>query len=122
MLTVSALAKSHGPRKLFSGVTFRLSPGRRVALVGANGAGKTTILEMITGLTEPDSGTVSRPKEYSIGYLPQELTEHAKGTVISETMAGATEVNAIAAKLRLAEQALADNPTDEAVILSLIHI
>lgn len=116
MLTVSELSKSHGARKLFSGVTFRLSPGRRVALVGANGAGKTTILEMVVGLTEPDAGSVSRPSDYLIGYLPQELTEHASGTVIAQTMSGATEVNAVAEKLRKAEQALADNPTDEAVI------
>jgi ATP-binding cassette subfamily F protein 3 len=52
VLTVSGLSKSHGARTLFRDVTFRLSPGRRIALIGANGVGKTTILEIVMGLQD----------------------------------------------------------------------
>ena len=85
MLIVSNLAKSHGARTLFRDVTFRLSPGRRIALIGGNGVGKTTILEIINGLQDADSGEVSQPNDYRIGYLPQELLEVASGTCLLYT-------------------------------------
>ncbi len=67
-------------------------PGRRVALVGGNGVGKTTMLEIIVGVQEPDAGEVSQPKDCQIGYLPQELTESWSESVIKEVMAGAGAV------------------------------
>ncbi len=92
MLSVSGLSKSHGSRVLFSNVGFRLMPGRRVALVGGNGVGKTTMLEIIVGVQESDAGEVSQPKDCQIGYLPQELTESWSESVIKEVMAGAGAV------------------------------
>lgn len=107
MLTVSNLAKSHGARTLFHDVTFRLSPGRRIALIGGNGAGKTTILEIINGLQDQDSGEVSRPNDYRIGYLPQELLEVASGSVLQEVMAGAETIVALEQELRGLEETMA---------------
>ncbi len=104
MLTVSGLTKSHGARTLFRDVTFRLSPGRRIALIGGNGVGKTTILEIIMGLQEADGGEVSRPKDYRIGYLPQELLESWSGTVLEEVMRGADDIVGLERQLRGLEQ------------------
>ena len=73
MLTVSGLSRAFGPRTLFNDVALQLGAGRRVALVGGNGTGKTTLIETIVGLQEPDAGEVHRPKDLRIGYLPQEL-------------------------------------------------
>ncbi len=73
-------------------MTFRLSPGRRIALIGGNGVGKSTILEIIVGLQHADKGEVSRPKDFKIGYLPQELIESWSGTVLEEVMRGAGEI------------------------------
>ncbi len=108
MLTVSNLAKSHGARSLFHDVTFRLSPGRRIALIGGNGAGKTTILEIINGLQDADSGEVSRPNDYRIGYLPQELLEVASGSVLQEVMAGAELIVALEREMRQLEQTMVE--------------
>ena len=108
MLTVSGLSKSHGARTLFTDVTFRLSPGRRIALVGANGVGKTTILEIVMGLQEPDSGEVSKPRDYRIGYLPQELTEAWTDTVLHEVMRGAGDLLALESELRELEHRMGD--------------
>lgn len=99
MLTVSSLSKSFGGRTLFSDVTFRLSPGRRIALLGGNGVGKSTLLEIVVGLQEPDAGQVSTPTDYRIGYLPQELLEAWHGTVLDEVMLGAGDVIALRDKL-----------------------
>ena len=56
-------------------MTVTLSPGRRVALVGGNGTGKTTLLEILAGEQRPDSGTVTRPSTLTTAYLPQDRTE-----------------------------------------------
>ena len=92
MLTVSGLKKEHGNRLLFDDVTFELRPGRRIALIGGNGAGKTTMMEIIVGVQEADAGKVSKPSDYVIGYLPQELTESWTGTVLDEVLGGANHL------------------------------
>jgi ATP-binding cassette, subfamily F, member 3 len=111
VITVSGLAKAHGGRTLFTDVTFRLVPGRRVALVGGNGVGKTTILEIVVGIQRPDSGEVHVAKGARIGYLPQELTEQVDGTVLEEVLRGAAHVTDLEAQLqRLATDVAATAP------------
>ncbi len=88
MLTASGLSVAHGTRVLFRDVTLTLGPGRRVALVGGNGVGKTTMLECIAGIREPDEGQVHRPRDLHLGYLPQDLTDTATGTVLEEALGG----------------------------------
>jgi len=107
VLTVSGLTKSHGARTLFRDVTFRLSPGRRIALIGGNGVGKTTICEIIVGLQDPDSGEVSKPNDYRIGYLPQELIEAWTGTVLDEVLRGSGGVLDLEVELRRLEAVIA---------------
>lgn len=74
MLLVSNLKKSFGSQALFEDVTFVLSRGERVGLVGRNGHGKSTLFRMILGEEQPDSGSINWPKEYRIGHLSQHLT------------------------------------------------
>jgi len=63
---------------LFDGISFQVNPGDRIALVGRNGAGKTTILNLIAGLQEADEGRVVKTAGKSVGYLPQQM-KHGKG-------------------------------------------
>ncbi|NLA37453.1 MAG: ABC-F family ATP-binding cassette domain-containing protein [Actinobacteria bacterium] len=95
MITVSGLKKAHGNRTLFSDVTFRLLPGRRIALVGGNGVGKTTLLEIIVGDQDADSGEIHRTKDLRVGYLPQEVTSESTGTVLDEVLSGADHIRAL---------------------------
>ena len=74
MLTASGLARSYGPRDLFADVTLQLSAGRRIALVGSNGTGKTSLIEILVGDAEPDRGSITKPKDMTLGYLPQDLS------------------------------------------------
>ena len=92
MLTASELSKSFGPRTLFSDVSLQLGSGRKVALVGGNGTGKTTLLEILAGIQIPDSGQVHRPKELTVGYLPQELPLEAGRSVFQQVLLGAEQV------------------------------
>jgi ATP-binding cassette subfamily F protein 3 len=71
MLTVHQLSKSFNFQQIFSNVTFSLSLGDRVGLIGPNGCGKTTLLRILGGQEQPDSGHVSHSPTLRIGYLPQ---------------------------------------------------
>ena len=117
-LTASGLAKAYGARQLFEGVTLHLSPGRRVALVGGNGTGKTTLLEIMAGLLESDAGTVVKPRDARIGYLPQDLREVYEGTVRSHVKAGAGHLSELARTMRELEHQLsgAANRRDDLVV------
>ena len=99
MLTGSGLSKAHGQRVLFADVTVTLSPGRRIALVGGNGTGKTTLLEILSGAQRPDSGTVTRPSALTTAYLPQDRTEAPDGSALDEALRGAGTIVDLAQRI-----------------------
>lgn len=73
MIRLQQLTKSFGTRVLFEDVSFHLSPGERVGLVGRNGFGKTTLFKILLGTEQPDSGDVLIPRDYKVGHLSQTL-------------------------------------------------
>jgi len=79
LITASSLSKSFGAEDLFANVSFSVAKGARLALVGPNGIGKTTLLRILIGEEEPSSGTVTRAKSLRIGYLPQEADFELRG-------------------------------------------
>ena len=83
MITAQNLSKSYGLRTLFEKISFSISDGERVGLVGRNGQGKTTLLRILMGEESADEGTVSIPKNYRIGYLTQHL-HFSEASVLSE--------------------------------------
>ena len=99
MLTATALSKEQGSRQLFQNVSLQLSSGRRIALVGSNGVGKTTLIEILLGIQDPDSGSVHRPSDLSIGYLPQDLEEELVGSALEVTLQGASHIISLEERL-----------------------
>ncbi len=82
MLTINNLDIRYGEKHLFRDVSARINDNDRIGLVGVNGAGKSTLLKIISGITEIDPGIVSRPKRFSVAYLPQEATALDTGRTI----------------------------------------
>lgn len=116
MLTASGLSKSFGGRTLFRDVTLELRPGRRVALVGGNGQGKTTLISILMGDAEPDEGQVHRPGDLQIGYLPQDLADDPQGTVLEEAMAGNSHLQEARCQLNELEARLTAGASDDRLI------
>lgn len=83
MIQVSNLTKTYGEQTLFDGVSFSINRGERVGLVGRNGHGKTTLFRLILGEENADSGAVSIPNRYTIGYLSQHI-RFTEETILKE--------------------------------------
>lgn len=84
MISVEGLTVEYGGRAIFDNVSFVVNKKDRIALVGKNGAGKSTMLKVFAGLQEPTNGTISYPKDITIGYLPQHMQLNEGNTVIEE--------------------------------------
>jgi len=90
MIQIENLTKSFGGQVLFDNVGFKINSQERIGLVGRNGHGKTTLLKIIIGQETYDTGTVSIPKRYRIGYVRQQL-EFTEDTVLEEGLKGLPE-------------------------------
>ncbi|NOY58592.1 MAG: ATP-binding cassette domain-containing protein [Calditrichaeota bacterium] len=92
MLQIKDLYYSIGSRDLLTGVNWMIQPGKRAALIGPNGAGKTTLLRILNGEIVQQSGSIIKPKEFRIGYLPQEEIALKEGTVLQTVLQGQKEI------------------------------
>ena len=92
MLSVGNLSVSFSARPLFTDVNFVVNRGERVALVGKNGAGKTTMLRIIAGEQQPTSGNVALEQDAEVGYLPQVMKITDGRTVIEEAETAFAEI------------------------------
>lgn len=88
MIICQNVAKHFGGKMILEGFTYTFPKNVNVALVGANGVGKTTFLNMISGLEEIDGGKVIIPKDCVLAYLPQDPCPHPKATILQECLAG----------------------------------
>ncbi len=108
-ISVSSLAKSFGPVDIFSRLTFNIPPGARIAIVGPNGIGKTTLLRILVGLDEPSSGSVQRARNLRVGYLPQEAGLEGAHTLWEECLKSLTDVLELESELARLEAAMSDH-------------
>lgn len=86
LISATNLAKSFGPEDIFAGLSLSIPPRARIALVGANGIGKTTLLRILIGEEPPSGGNVQRARGITMGYLPQEASFEAEHTLWDECM------------------------------------
>ncbi|HIX26112.1 MAG TPA: ABC-F family ATP-binding cassette domain-containing protein [Candidatus Barnesiella excrementigallinarum] len=84
MISIEGLSVAFGGNTLFDNITYVINKKDRIALVGKNGAGKSTMLKIIAGLQAPTSGCVNMPKDLTVGYLPQQMNLTDTRTVMEE--------------------------------------
>lgn len=99
MLNIHNLSISFQGEYLFEDITFKLSPGDRIGLIGKNGAGKSTMLKILAKELEPDSGQIAADKNLSIGFLKQDIDFVFGRTVLEESYEAFHEIKALEAKM-----------------------
>jgi ATP-binding cassette subfamily F protein 3 len=106
LFNISNITLSYSGVELFSNISFMINPRDRIGLVGKNGAGKTSLLNIIAGKQQVDTGVVSFPDGKSIGYLPQEIRVDSNLSVYVETQNAFKEIKALEVEIEKINQKL----------------
>ena len=108
MISVEGLTVEFGGFTLFDDISFVVNKKDRIALVGKNGAGKSTMLKIFAGLQPPTRGNISYPKDITIGYSPQHMTLKEGNTVFEEASLAFEHIQKMEAELEYVNQQLAE--------------
>jgi ATP-binding cassette, subfamily F, member 3 len=108
MISINQLSVYFGGFSLFSDISFMIGTKDRIGLVGKNGAGKSTLLKIILGTDQPTTGSVSKPKNVSIGYLPQQMKFASGKTVFEESLTAFAELNKLELEIKELENEIAE--------------
>jgi len=106
MISVNSVTVSFGGYDLFDNVSFLINPKDRVGLAGKNGAGKSTMLKLLAGVQNPTKGEISKPNDYKIGYLPQDMIHQHGRTVYDETATAFEEIQQLEQRLEVINEEL----------------
>ncbi|MBO4231211.1 MAG: ABC-F family ATP-binding cassette domain-containing protein, partial [Bacteroidales bacterium] len=99
MISINSLTVAFGGFTLLDSIDFHISENDKIGLVGKNGAGKSTVMKLICGLQSPTSGSIDKPNDIRIGYLPQIMDHHKGRTVMEEALTAFDQVNSIQEEL-----------------------
>ena len=108
MISIDNLSVEFSARPLFSNISYVINDKDRIALVGKNGAGKSTMLKIIAGLQEPTSGVVAVPRDTSIAYLPQVMVLSDECSVLEETEKAFAHIHEIQKELERLNNQMAE--------------
>jgi ATP-binding cassette subfamily F protein 3 len=122
MITINNLSIQYGAKHLFNNISGRINSRDRIGLIGVNGAGKSTLLKILAGISETDPGILTRSKQVTCGYLPQEIVGLEPGKTLYEEaesafaplLAKQKELDAINIKLSAPQE-------DQAVMQDLLN-
>jgi ATP-binding cassette subfamily F protein 3 len=115
MIHLNSIHKQYGSRILFKNACLQILPQTRTGLVGANGAGKTSVFRLITGEEEPDKGEISCSKKTVIGYFSQDVGEMCGRSVLTEVMSAAEEIIELGLQMRQMEARMSLPMEDDAM-------
>ena len=113
MLLATDISKSYSDRTLFSGLTLNIGAGDRIALVGPNGSGKTTLMDILAAETASDTGSLTRQRSLTVGYLKQETAAFAGKSLLQEVLDAGVEARAIVEDIAATQEALAAEADSE---------
>jgi len=112
-LTVTNADKAYADRTLFSAVSFTVGARDRVAVIGPNGCGKTTLFEIIVGNIRPDAGSVTMHRGMTIGYLEQDIAQSPEGRLLADVASASTRITGLAHRIEVLQETLAEEPDSE---------
>lgn len=118
LLTANNISKSFGDLDVFSDVSLSIPQRGRIGFVGENGSGKSTLLKILVGLDDPDNGTVSKAKDLSIGYLPQQIEIASDKTPYESCLESFSDLINIQDQLSCMEESLKNTPNDQLLLES----
>lgn len=117
LITTYDISKSYGPLDIFAGLSLTVPPGAKIALVGANGIGKTTLLRVLAGKEHPASGKIQRASDLSIGFLPQEAEVDSRHTLWEEMLSALDPLLEMERELERLEREMGQaDDTDQALL------
>lgn len=108
MISINELTVEFSAKALFNNISYVINPRDKIALVGKNGAGKSTMLKIIAGLQQPTSGNVAKPVDVTIGYLPQQMEISDSLTVMDEVCKAFAHIDEMRKRLEVINGQLAD--------------
>lgn len=112
MIQLDNISKEYPDGILFSNVSLLIKKNMRIGLVGPNGSGKTTILRLMLGEELPDTGSIQKNKNLSIGYLPQDIIIGTKRSILDEVLDSFPEIRDIENRMEIISSEIAQNPND----------
>jgi ATP-binding cassette subfamily F protein 3 len=126
LITFISVSLTFGRRQIFNEIGFQVGPGDRIGLVGPNGSGKSSLLRLLHGEIEPDSGEIRIAKGTRIGYLPQDVQETLSGPLLPSVIDAIPGREALRSELSALQQSLNSAPdkADQAILaerLAEIH-
>ena len=118
LLTTQGLSKSYGADDIFSGLNLTIPPGARIALVGENGIGKTTLLNLLANLESPTEGKIQRANNLRVGYLPQKSSLSSDKTLWEEILTALEDLIQLEEELKEFESQMSQPGADTDTLLS----
>jgi ATP-binding cassette subfamily F protein 3 len=118
LLSLDKVTIAYGAEVIVRGVSLRIEAGDRLAVVGANGAGKTSVLDVVAGTLEPREGEVDRARGLRIAHLPQDAPDPVGDTVLEEVLQSRSDLLAMHAELTWLEARMSERPADLDEVMS----
>lgn len=115
-MRAEGLSSTYGEKTLFKDIDFIINENDRIGLIGVNGSGKTSLLNVISGAVSPETGTITKPNDYTIGYLKQQPELDADKTIMEAIFEGQQPVFKTIRAYEGALQKFSDQPTDPQAI------
>jgi ABC transport system ATP-binding/permease protein len=112
MITIENVTKTYGEKELFKGISFTIGERERIGLIGVNGTGKSSLLKIVAGIDQPDSGDIIFAKDYKISFLSQQPEMERGRNVLDQVFSGEAPILKLMRDYETVLSELGNNPED----------